>query len=218
MFLRSHPGMVCLCGRAIQNNTNVLLDHSSRALSFHNWEHFPVEQLYSDIYAYNTFRSIVNSLHDPQANNAAHLLRNHFAGSLDDVFLNTVEEETLADFLTSQGVLLKPDVSQRKYNMASALVNGLIRTRFIPSKFPNAPSTLPPFYRDVGPPCVLDVLIESLKFFNKDLIRFASYRSYEPADVTVDCASISEACWIPREGVYVTELMRILSNWLGKYG
>jgi len=207
--------MVCLCGRTISNNMNTLLNHSTRTLSFHNWERFPVQQLYNDISAYNTFRSMITSLCHPTANAAVDLLRCYFAGFLDEVKVANQEEENLADFLTAQGVLFRPNVSERKFHMASALIDGLIRTNRIPSKFPNAPSTALPFCEDMRSLHLLNVLIESLKFFDKELIRLASSRSYKSAKVTINGSS---AVQVPRESVYDTELMRILSNWLGKYG
>ena len=40
---------------------------------------------------------------------------------------------------TSEGVLIRPDVQQLKYHVASPLIDGLIRMRVIPSLFRNAP-------------------------------------------------------------------------------
>src|SRR5258708_8213459 len=62
------------------------------------------------------------------------LLRTLFAGFLDEVELKD-QTEDLADFLTSEGVLLKPDPAKANYRMASALVDGFLRTRLIPLTF-----------------------------------------------------------------------------------
>ena len=63
---------------------------------------------------------------------------------------------------------------------------------------------------------ILDVLIESLKFIDKDLIRLAVSRSYKTSPVNIR-GSLDRH--VPRESVYDTELMRILSNWLqGEHG
>jgi hypothetical protein len=208
--------MVCLCGRTISNNIAILLDDNSRTLSSESWERFPIAELYEDIYAYNTFRSMIISLRHPEANSAVKLLRSQFAGFLDDVTMHTDEEEELADFLTAEGVLLRPDVKRPRYHMASPLVDGLIRTRVIPAQFPNAPTTTPPFRSNGTTLRVLDALIESLKVFDKDLIRLACSRSYKSSLVKV--GGLSDVS-VPRESVYDTELMRILSNWLQKqYG
>jgi len=55
-------------------------------------------------------------------------------------------------------------------------------------------------------------LIESLKVFDKDLIRLARSRSYK-SSMSVKVGGFSQVP-VPRESVYDTELMRILSNWL----
>jgi hypothetical protein len=91
-------------------------------------------------------------------------------------------------------------------------VDGLVRRYLIPEKFPNAPSTYPPMTSD-GRLCVLEVLTQSLKFFKKDFIRLAAPRSYKLSKVNVGGL---RAVRVPRESVYNTELMRMLTNWLSK--
>src|ERR1700722_4288384 len=204
--------MVCLCGRAISDNITQLLDHNSRTLSYDSWERFPVEELYKEIYAYNTFLFMLSALRRPEANLAVKLLRSRFAGFLDDVTLHTDEDEELADFLTAEGVLLKPDARTARYRMVSPLVDVLIRVRVIPAQFPRAPPTIPPFRNNGKSLHVLDTLIQSLQVFDKDLIRLACARSYKSSS-TVKVGGLSHVP-VPRESVYDTELMRILSNWL----
>jgi hypothetical protein len=59
------------------------------------------------------------------------------------IFLNDVEisykEEDLADFLTTEGVLLRPVASEPKYNITSPLTDALVRLQVIPFHFPNMP-------------------------------------------------------------------------------
>jgi len=63
---------------------------------------------------------------------------------------------------------------------------------------------------------VLECLKESLKYFDKDIIYLAAFRSYKVSPVKIGGASCTH---VPRESVYDTELMGILSNWLqGNYG
>jgi hypothetical protein len=154
---------------------------------------------------------MIISLRRPDANPAIQLFRSKFAGFLGDVTIYTDKDEELADFLTAEGALLRPDVDTRLYRVASPLVDGLIRARVIPVQFPNAPSTPPPFRNNKTALYVLDALIESLKVFDKDLIRLACSRSYKSSSVKV--GGLSQVP-VPRESVYDTELMRILSNWL----
>lgn len=96
--------------------------------------------------------------------------------------------------------------------MSSPLVDGLIRNRLIPALFRNAPSSPIP-YQQTGDVDVLGILIESLKFFDKALIFTASSCSFKMPKVKTHG---SPGGCVPRESVYDTELMRILSNWLRK--
>ena len=144
--LRSHPGMVCLCGRLVSNRLSSLLDQNSNDLPYRKWKSIPVEVLYGEINDYNTFHSIIASLCHPNPQAAVQLLRSRFAGFLGNV--NIQFDAELADFLTAEGVFLKPDTAVSQYRMASHLIDGLTRTRVIPIQFPNAPSTVPPIQSD----------------------------------------------------------------------
>ncbi|KAF8812558.1 hypothetical protein BYT27DRAFT_7087461, partial [Phlegmacium glaucopus] len=202
-----HPGMVCLCGRIIFNNLQSLLDDNSKTVMNHTWQQFPADWLYNELFAYNTFRAMLDSLSSSNASPAVALLRSYFLGFLGDVEINNGEQEKFVDFLTSEGVLLKPSASN-KYRMASPLIDGLIRTRLIPLLFPLAPRSAPLCHDDGKSLHILNTLIKSLEFFDKDLICLARFRSYKtPMGKPV-----------PRESIYDTELMRILSNWLQQYG
>ena len=58
----------------------------------------------------------------------------------------------------------------------------------------------------------LKTMAESLKYFDKEHIHLAAFRSSNSSKaVEVDGSLYAQ---IPRESVYDTELMRILSNWL----
>jgi ABC-type uncharacterized transport system ATPase subunit len=54
--------MVCLCGRIVSNNLISLLDDEGRTVLFSKWQQHPVEELYDEISAYNTFRRMIVSL------------------------------------------------------------------------------------------------------------------------------------------------------------
>jgi hypothetical protein len=203
--------MVCLCGRIISNKLDTLLDHGSRTLPYCNWASIRTAALYDDINSYNTFRSMVESLCKDRAKAAVQLLRAKFAGYLDDVILQH-SDEAIADFLTAEGVLLRPSAALC-YRMASPLIDGLIRQQVIPIQFPDAPWIVPPCRSQSTDLCVMQTLIQSLKFFDKDLIYLASTRLYKKANVPVGRVS---SATVPRESVYDTELMRVFTNWLGK--
>jgi hypothetical protein len=203
--------MVCLCGCTVFKNLLLLLDSDLTNVSYRNWEQFPANELYKEISAYNTFSSILVSLARPEAAAAVTLLRSSFVGFLDEVELKNDAERDLADFLTSEGVLLKPDPVQHYYCMASPLLDGFIQNTLIPRQFPDSPSSAPPLEDGGKGPHVLGILIESLKFFDKALIRLTASRSYKISKVKIPSVPDDH---VPRESVYDTELMRILSNWL----
>ena len=205
--------MVCLCGRTICNNMSSLTCDESRTISYHLWQQFPAEQLYGAISRYNTFQSMIELLSRPEASSAVNLLRSRFAGFLGNVILTTEKAKEDADALTSEGVLLKPDPDVACYRMASPLVDGLIRNQLLPDRFPNAPSSRLPL-RPTADVDILGILVESLKFFDKDLILDASSVSYKTPKAKIPS---SHGRHVPRESVYDTELMRILASWLRRY-
>jgi hypothetical protein len=118
--------MVCLCGHTIFKKLRSLLDSDLTNVSYRNWQQFPANELYNEISAYNTFSSMLVSLARPEAAAAVTLLRSSFVGFLNEVELKNDAERDLADFLTSEGVLLKPDPVQHYYCMASPLLDGII--------------------------------------------------------------------------------------------
>lgn len=164
--------MVCLCGRAIFKNMHKLIFHESRTLSYNLWQRFLEEEPYDEISSYSTFSSMVRSLSRAESSSCVDLLRSRFAGFLGDVTLIREDEKKNADTLTSEGVLIKPDHRRSCYRMSSALVDGLIRNRVI---FRNAPLSPIPYCQQTGNVDVLGILIESLKFFDKNLILAASF-------------------------------------------
>jgi len=94
-------------------------------------------------------------------------------------------EQDLADFLTSEGALLKPDPVQPYYCMVSPLLDGVIQNTHIPHQFPNSPSLVPPLEDGGNGLHVLGILIESLKFFHKALICLATSHFYKTPKVEI---------------------------------
>jgi len=126
------------------------------------------------------------------------------------------QEVILANFLTTEGVLLRPDETKVIYHMALPLLDGYIRSSVLPARYSHTPSIVLPTKttnNEATQPMldVLRILKESVKYFDRDTIRLAVSCSYKIA--LVDVGSFSHAP-VPRESVYDTELMGILSNWL----
>ena len=203
--------MVCLCGKILSNNFVSLLDNGSTTISFSKWQRYPIEDLFNEISAYNTFRRMIETLRHDTARAAVKLYQYRFAGFLEAVKV-TEDDEDLADFLTSEGVLSRPVLHELKYRVASPLIDALVRIKVIPRQFRNAPSVPPKEIR----PNFLDIpviLIECLKCFDKELIRSAYSDSYK-----VSTVSVHGSCGTHVPRVYNTELMRILCNWLKTCG
>lgn len=206
--------MVCLCGRTISDNVKSLYDRSSQTITLQHWLDFPTNTLYNDMFAYNTFRRMKESL-IAAPDGVLELLRLRFAGVLDQVSVGIDgEERRFADFLTAEGVLQQVD-NGGHYSMASAFVDGFIRTRVLPAKYPHAPTQYPPTQKDSKALHVFDLVTEALRFFERTLVPLAPSRSYKTSKVRVGGRLQVP---VPRENVYDNELVRIFVNWLSKFG
>jgi hypothetical protein len=205
--------MISLCGSTISQNMISLVRHGT--LSYQSWIEFSKVKLYHEISACSAFRSMIELLKRPDALDAVHLLRSYFLGYSGEVKLFGYKEQCLADFLTAEGALFKPKRVSPTYHMTSALVDGLLRTTVIADLFPNAPGIPPPLDASKQTIDFLGVLAESLKYFDKEHISLAACRSYK----SLKAVKVDGSCYaqVPRESVYDTELMRILSNWLQKH-
>jgi hypothetical protein len=135
-----------------------LLSEPGRTLSFSNWQKFLIRKLYNEILSHNTFRRMLISLRDEKPRLAVQLYRSRFADFLDDVEIS-YKEENLADFLTTEGVLLRQVASELKYNITSPLTDALVRLQVIPFHFPNMPPS--PVRETRGD--ILVILTEALK-------------------------------------------------------
>ncbi|KAF9161413.1 hypothetical protein BGX21_011008 [Mortierella sp. AD011] len=204
-----HPGMICLCGKAIHDNLRSKVNESTKNLDYRAWQDFSIDYLDGKILSHHTFRRVVDSLSSNSATDSVNLLRTHFVGYLGDVSISDLEHQRLADFLTAEGVLIKHD--DKNYCMASALIDSFVKRYIIPTKYPQSPSKSASHLLE-EPLYVMDTLVTALQFFDKGLIRQA-------VNLSRKTANISESDFIvPAEGIYETELMRFFANWLIKVG
>jgi hypothetical protein len=208
----SHPGAVCLYGRAMSNFFPNLVDFKTNRLLYQNWVQFSAKKLPDILNAGPiVFKRMIDSLQSQEATSALNLYRTQFAGSFDFVSFDSENNlAKLADFLTSEGVLLRPDSDAQNYRVVSPMTDTLIRKFVIPTKFPGSPPSIPPKTED-GHLIVLDVLTEAIRHFDMDHMRNARLNSFKSSKVMVGGG---RGMLVPRESVYETELMRILSNWL----
>ncbi|GBB94255.1 hypothetical protein RclHR1_02320010 [Rhizophagus clarus] len=202
-----HAGLVCLCGRAIENHLISLLDNN-RIISIDLWERFSVNELIEEVIEYQTFRSLVQSLQSSKAKTALKFFREYFLPDAD-YEEKIVIDITSAEFLTAEGVLV-PGRRAGSFKLSSSLVRWLILQRVIPKAFPSCPHNEVPFYNS-GDLNILSTLEYAVSSFDRDIIKLASIRSFKIARVYVDGVLNR---YVPRESVYDAELYRVLWNWL----
>ena len=130
--LLRHSGAVCVCGRLISDNLKSLCE--SKAISYRSWQRYAMLEMHEEIIIHNPFRSMIKVLCNAKARPAVQLYRVLFAGYLDEVEVKE-DEEDRADELTSEGVLMRPDLNLRKY-LAISFTDAVIRNRVIPNQFP----------------------------------------------------------------------------------
>jgi hypothetical protein len=114
--------------------------------------------------------------------------------------------------------VLSPDENGKQFKMSSPMIDALIRTSVIPSIYRlTPPSEVPTIKKDNNWSLnFLEILKEAVKIFDKELMIRAAECAFKFSRVKVDGAYSKK---VPRESVYDSELMRILSNWLkqGQY-
>ncbi|CAB4489031.1 unnamed protein product [Rhizophagus irregularis] len=122
-----HAGLICLCGRSIQNNlVEEIVDDK---LSFSSWLKFALKLLQKKIFGYSTFNKIIDMLKDKNAKPAIDLLQSRFSGVLDFVTIYNDIEDQLAQFLVAERVLIRDEMTNafdKSYKVADDLyVNGI---------------------------------------------------------------------------------------------
>ncbi|UZO08238.1 uncharacterized protein OCT59_028496 [Rhizophagus irregularis] len=208
-----HAGLVCLCGRSIQNNLIKDINDEDKKLNFSIWSKFALSLLQVEILGYSTFNKMIDSLKKEDAKSAVGLLRSKFLGFLDYVQIYDEKERNLIQFLVAESALIRNEKTKNEFKMSSALVDELIRRRVIPEVYMTSPVDAIP-KKDDDSLDILKILQNAVQFFDKDIITNAFGRSFKSSrELYVN--GLKKKC-VPRESVYDTELNRILVNWLVK--
>ncbi|PKC72328.1 hypothetical protein RhiirA1_438307 [Rhizophagus irregularis] len=125
-----HAGLVCICGRAIEDN--LLRELNEQILNYKTWERYKVSFLMNAIVDYVTFRNLVRTLLNPEAKNAVNFFRNHFLVDFGHE-INVTTDINSAEYLAYEGVLFAvksfdKDIislaSFRSFKTAKVRVNG----------------------------------------------------------------------------------------------
>ncbi|KAK0463691.1 uncharacterized protein EV420DRAFT_1103486 [Desarmillaria tabescens] len=195
IWLRSggHPATVCLCGQFIRDRLPVLLDDQTRHVSFTAWKRCTVEELYQWIGLNPAYKRMLQAFPsenpDSEGSRSILFLSYRFFGSLDPVRI-LPDELYFSESLMAKGVLTG---TQPNYRIASAFVDSFVRKTLLTARFPKRPDDAPP---------VIDGKIDALDAIKKATRRFDWGLLYHS-----DGAPL-------RQGLYDTELARILMNWM----
>ncbi|POG59774.1 hypothetical protein GLOIN_2v1818019 [Rhizophagus irregularis DAOM 181602=DAOM 197198] len=133
-----HAGLVCLCGRAIEDNL-ISKIKGDRILSHGVWVRFKLISLMDEIAQYQTFKRIINSLLDSSAMTAVRFFRDYFL--LEDVEHEVkIVDTDSADFLAAEGVLIPvTERAERAFRLSSPMVRNIVLQRVILKVFPFCP-------------------------------------------------------------------------------
>ncbi|CAG8466519.1 5498_t:CDS:2 [Ambispora leptoticha] len=135
-----HVGLVCLCGKEIHVYLIRKLD-GRRRLDFLTWLDYTINSLQEAVLDYPTFRQMVHTLTKDKARQAMQLVRSAFVGFFDLVQIVNNEERNLAEFLTTEGVLIRDEETKDGFKMSSVLVDELVRRKVIPELFKSIPNS-----------------------------------------------------------------------------
>ncbi|KAG8831274.1 hypothetical protein FRC17_003392 [Serendipita sp. 399] len=207
MKTSGYASLISVCGDAIASelySPEIVKDNKTVTLT--NWIQCLNNKLENVVFSYPSFGRMTLSLLSKVAVDAMALYRLRFAGHSDLVSLTAFREAELANFLVAEGALIRPAIRQPCYRISSPLIDESTPPHLQP----------PPPRRDNHSLDVKRTLIESLRFFDKELMANAPYRSYKSAKVIVHGVMGTS---VPRESVYDTEYMRVLATWFNaSYG
>ncbi|CAG8662020.1 11408_t:CDS:2, partial [Paraglomus brasilianum] len=202
-----HPGLVNLCGRAIENWLRKWHCNCGKTnMTFAEWLFYSAINLQNEIPTYTTFDEMLKNLHKKEG--AMNLLRTYFLGSLDSVVITNDHEREIAGFLVGLGVLeiVGNDTIPNTFKISSPYIDMIIRRRSLPEFDKNFP-TLPPPKNSANILTIVETLKHALKFFNQAIICQAPDRSFKMAKVPVGDVRNTA---VPRESTYDMELNRVL--------
>ncbi|RUO95606.1 hypothetical protein BC936DRAFT_143632, partial [Jimgerdemannia flammicorona] len=200
-----HAGLVCLCGRAIDED---LIGYSDASIGIESWQSFAVTQLQDSVMSHRTFKRLINNLNSKEMKDCVGFLRRVFLANPDPIRITDNDEIRLSELLAKEGVLMV--TNRNTFIMASPLLRSLIMKNVITNQLP-CPSTGVPLRQDYSLN-VLEVLKTVVPLFvQRDMINGAEF-SYKVAPVKVNDSSNKR---VPRESVYQQQLVGILTNWLG---
>ncbi|CAG8740666.1 7159_t:CDS:2, partial [Dentiscutata erythropus] len=138
-----HAALVSLCGKNIHSDLMSKLDENRR-LGISTWLNFIINTMEKRISDYSTFRRMVTTLKKEESRPAIELLRYVYLRFFDFAPIHNPIERKLAEFLTTEGVLIRDETNLTNFKMSSIFVNGLIQREVIPVFYKSAPTCAVP--------------------------------------------------------------------------
>ncbi|RUS18183.1 hypothetical protein BC937DRAFT_89064 [Endogone sp. FLAS-F59071] len=208
-----HAGLINLCGLAIQTLVTENAYVLNGRLSYEMWKIYRGQPLEEKIAEYHTFDKMIKLLSKESSRDANNLLRTYFLGYRGEVILYDTPNHILAIFLVGEGILLPAEGAgnEMAFKMSSPYMDSLIRRRILPSLDKFAPKKAP-IKRTNETYDVLQLVLDAVKYFNKDILCNAFIHAYKtPRYGKVEGRTFQN---VPRESVYDSELYRVLICWL----
>ena len=200
-----HPGLTCLCGKAIDEYLLV----KGEPVSLQRWQRFVVNELPECAFTWPTMRKMVDTLKDPDTQ--ASPVHVEVAKKARDLLLygllpapgpvHVAESDIpLAEYLVSEGAAAKE--RDGRFRIRSDFVRTLVLSRVVRAMQRRVPATPFPFSTGAIPD-VPSMLAGALPFFNAAHIDRAKWFSAK----TVNGRQVA------REAAYWAELFAVLSSW-----
>lgn len=200
-----HPGLVCLCGKVIDEKEHSLAEH------YDLWLQYAIKHLEEKIISWPTMQKMVETLcsSSAYAKGARTLLRQRFLPSgVSAVALHTQKEVTFGKFLAAEGALRSDGTSS--FYIPSPLVHKLLLERVvITDKRRTIPKKQIPYINEGTSVDVADLIESAVACIDPMAIQRAFRASFKRSRIP----GLKRDFPVPQESVYQQELFSILRQW-----
>lgn len=203
-----HPGLVCLCGKIIDEKQNMLSEN------YDLWLQYATTKLEKAVIEWPTMQKMVETLSSLSENIklARILLRQRFIpNTISPIVLNTQEELNRGKFLAAEGALIPVDLST--FRIPSPMVHRLLLERVLTiDKRAKIPSEAVPFITSLHGTTidVQKLITTTIAYIEPSIIQAAFRRAYKKSRLP----GMKRDSFVPQEAVYHAELFAILRDWL----
>ncbi len=203
-----HPGLVCLCGKIIDEKQHVFVER------YDSWLQYATKSLEKAVIEWPTMQKMVETLSGSLecVKSARILLRQRFIpNTISPIVLNTQEELNYGKFLAAEGALVP--VALSAFRIPSPKVHRLLLERVLTAdKRAKIPTEAVPFITSMhGATIDVQKLITlTIACIEPSIIQAAFHRAYKKSRLP----GMKRDSIVPQEAVYHAELFAILRDWL----